>query len=93
MKRGFGRNAVALRIEGGDPSALNDSRLVAKVIRRSDETEVLLSEGANAQDLLKALVASGAQITRFELIEPSLHDIFITKVDETDGQAAGDHQA
>lgn len=93
VKRSFGRNAVALRIEGGDTSALNDSGLVAKVIQRSDEMEALLAEGANAQALLRGLVASGAQITKFELIEPSLHDIFITKVDETDGQASGDHQA
>lgn len=93
VKRSFGRNAVALRIEGGDTSALQDSSLVAKVVPRSDELEALLAEGANAQELLRRLVASGAQITRFELVEPSLHDIFITKVDETDGQATGDNQA
>lgn len=94
VKRGFGRNAVALRIEGGDiSSALDDASLVAKVITRSDEVEVLLSDGADAQALLRRLVASGAHITKFELVEPSLHDIFITKVDETDGQASGDNQA
>ncbi|HEY0319389.1 MAG TPA: ATP-binding cassette domain-containing protein [Pyrinomonadaceae bacterium] len=93
LKRSFGRNAVALRIEGGDTNALQDSALVAKVIQRSDEMEALLAEGADAQELLRRLVAGGAQITKFELIEPSLHDIFITKVDETDGQASSDHQA
>lgn len=93
VKRSFGRNAIALRVEGGDTSALNDPSLVAKVMPRSDEMEVLLSEGADAQALLRGLVARGAQITKFELVEPSLHDIFITKVDETDGQASGYHQA
>jgi ABC-2 type transport system ATP-binding protein len=91
VKRSFGRNAVALRLEGGDTSALQDSTLVSKVVPRSDEMEALLAEGADAQELLRRLVASGARITRFELIEPSLHDIFITKVDETDGQATGDN--
>ncbi|HEV7842490.1 MAG TPA: DUF4162 domain-containing protein, partial [Pyrinomonadaceae bacterium] len=93
IKRSFGRNAVALRIEGGDTTVLQDSSLVAKVIQRSDETEALLAEGADAQELLRRLVAAGTQLTKFELIEPSLHDIFITKVDETDEQASGDHQA
>jgi ABC-2 type transport system ATP-binding protein len=93
IKRSFGRNAVALRIESGDMAALEDTELVSKVIQRSDEMEVLLAEGADAQALLKRLVSAGAQVTRFELVEPSLHDIFITKVDETDEQAAGNHQA
>ena len=93
VKRGFGRNAVTLRVEGGDMTALQDSRLVTTVIERSDEMEALLAEGADAQELLKRLVAAGARITKFELVEPSLHDIFITKVDETDGQASGNHQA
>jgi len=30
--------------------------------------------------LLEKLIAAGAQITRFELVEPSLNDIFIEKV-------------
>ncbi len=93
IKRSFGRNAVALRIEEGDQTALQDERLVAKLIHHSDEMEALLAEGADAQALLRRLVEAGARVTKFELIEPSLHDIFITKVDETDGQAAGDNQA
>jgi ABC-2 type transport system ATP-binding protein len=93
IKRSFGRNAVALRIEEGDQTALQDESLVAKLVQRSDEMEVLLAEGADSQALLRRLVASGAKVTKFELVEPSLHDIFISKVDETDGQAAGDNQA
>jgi ABC-2 type transport system ATP-binding protein len=93
IKRSFGRNAVALRIEGGDTAVLQDSALVSKVVSRSDEVEALLAAGADAQELLRRLVAAGAQVTKFELVEPSLHDIFITKVDETDGQASSDHQA
>ena len=79
VKRGFGRNAVALRLEGGD-SVLADRSLVAKIDRDSDELEALLAPGADAQELLNRLVSSGAKLTKFELVEPSLNDIFIEKV-------------
>jgi len=32
--------------------------------------------------LLKRLIATGATIEKFEMVEPSLNDIFITKVTE-----------
>jgi len=79
VKRGFGRNAVALRYEGGD-GVLEDRALVASVERHSDDTEALLAPGADAQELLRRLIAAGASVTKFELVEPSLHDIFIEKV-------------
>ena len=84
IKRGFGRNAVALRIEGDGERVLSDPTLVTKVERRSDEVEALLAEGADAQELLRRLVAAGARVTKFELVEPSLSDIFIEKVGETE---------
>jgi len=83
VKRSFGRNSVALRIEGGSDGVLEDRSLVAKVERNSDEIEALLAEGADAQELLKRLLASGATVSRFELVEPSLNDIFIAKVEES----------
>ena len=79
VKRSFGRNSVALRSDGGD-GVLNDRHLVAKVERHSDEIEVLLADGADAQEFLRRLITSGASVTKFELIEPSLNDIFIAKV-------------
>lgn len=81
VRRSFGRNIIALRIEGGD-GVLEDRGLLAKVERRGDEIEALLAEGADAQDLLTRLVAEGARIYKFELVEPRLHDIFIEKVTE-----------
>jgi ABC-2 type transport system ATP-binding protein len=47
-----------------------------------DYSEVLLAEGADEQEVLRRLVAGGARVTRFESVEPSLHDIFIRKVSE-----------
>jgi ABC-2 type transport system ATP-binding protein len=81
IKKSFGRNAVALRVEGGN-DVLSDASLVSKLERHSDEIEVLLAPGAGAQELLKRLVTSGAVVTKFEMIEPSLNDIFIQKIGE-----------
>ncbi|MDQ5843698.1 MAG: ABC transporter ATP-binding protein [Acidobacteriota bacterium] len=82
VKRSYGRNAVALRITGGD-DVLADNELVSTFQRHSDVVEAMLAPQASAQQLLMRLVAAGATIERFEMIEPSLHDIFILNVTET----------
>jgi ABC-2 type transport system ATP-binding protein len=81
VKRGFSRNAVALRLVGGE-SVLQNGELVSHVKRDSDGIEVLLAENTSPQTLLKELIAADAIVERFEMIEPSLHDIFIEKVTE-----------
>ena len=81
IRRSFSRNAVALQFDGGD-GLLNDPALVANIRQNGDDFEILLVPGANPQTLLKRLVDAGAAVTRFELVEPSLHDIFIEKVRE-----------
>ena len=81
VKRAAGRNAVALRLDGG-ADVLADRSLVSKIEHHSDGMELLLAEDANAQALLKRLIAAGAKIERFEMIEPSLNNIFIEKVSE-----------
>lgn len=82
IRRSFSRNAVALKIEGGD-GLLEDKSIIANVRQNGEDTEVLLVPGVDAQMLLKQLVESGAVVNKFELAEPSLHDIFIEKVRET----------
>ncbi|MDQ6787297.1 MAG: ATP-binding cassette domain-containing protein [Acidobacteriota bacterium] len=82
VKQSFGKNLIALRSEGGG-EVLQDKSLVAKVIENADEREIELAENADAQILLKKLIESGATIYKFEQIEPSLNDIFIEKVKET----------
>ena len=81
IRSSFGRNSVALRYEGGD-GVLEDSKLVSKVERHADEVEALLADGASAQTLLRRLIESGATVGKFEMVEPSLNDIFIAKVTE-----------
>jgi len=81
VKAGFGKNLIALRAVGGE-TVLQDKSLVAKLTAHADELEIELAENADAQILLKRLLESGAAITKFEQIEPSLNDIFIEKIKE-----------
>lgn len=82
VKRSFGRNAVAIRAEGS-ADVFDDAELVENVKHHSDHVEVMLVPGADDQELLRRLVARGARVSRFEQVEPSLHEIFIAKVRET----------
>ncbi|CAN5613604.1 ATP-binding cassette domain-containing protein [soil metagenome] len=79
VKESYGKNLIALRASGGN-GVLDDESLVVKVIEHADEKEIHLAENANSQMLLKKLIESGANISKFEEIEPSLNDIFIEKV-------------
>ncbi len=79
VKASFGRNLIALRLVGGE-SVLEDKSLVAKITTHADELEIELAENADAQNLLKRLIESGATVSKFEQIEPSLNDIFIEQV-------------
>ena len=82
IKRSFGRNSIAVRCEGGD-GVLDDPALVSKLVRHADEAEALLAPEADAQMLLRRLLDAGAVIGKFEIVEPSLNDIFIAKVTES----------
>jgi ABC-2 type transport system ATP-binding protein len=79
VKGSFSKNLIALRCVGGD-AVFEDKTLVARVTAHADEREIELAENADAQVLLKRLIESGAAISKFEQVEPSLNDIFIEKV-------------
>jgi ABC-2 type transport system ATP-binding protein len=81
VKESYGKNLIALRVAGED-GVLNDNSLVKRFERHADEIEVEMADGADDQALLRKLVDSGATISKFEKIEPSLNDIFIDAVGE-----------
>jgi ABC-2 type transport system ATP-binding protein len=81
IKESYNRNMIALRAIGGE-TVLDDKTLVAKLTEHADEKELVLAENADEQMLLKKLIDSGAKISKFEKIEPSLNDIFIERVTE-----------
>ncbi len=82
VKNSFSKNLIALRCTGGE-TVLEDKTLVAKITQHADEMEIELAENADAQILLKKLIENGANISKFERTEPSLNDIFIEKITET----------
>ena len=82
VRRSFAQNVVALRVEGAD-GLLNDPELITNVRQKGDDTEVLLTADASPQVLLKRLVDANVKIAKFELVEPTLHDIFVARVKES----------
>ncbi len=79
IKESYGKNVISLRCIGGE-KVLNDKNLVSNIIEHSDEKEIFLADDADPQMLLRKLIESGAEITKFEMVEPSLNDIFIDNV-------------
>jgi ABC-2 type transport system ATP-binding protein len=59
---------------------LNNRRLAASVDDQNRFFEIELAAGANPQELLRQVVALGVPVERFELIQPSLHQIFLERV-------------
>jgi len=84
IKDSHGSRNVALSLEAGSSNGvgeiLADRRLVQRVDDSNRYFEVELVEGANPQELLHRIVATGAVIQRFELVQPSLHQIFLERV-------------
>ena len=57
-----------------------DRRLISRVDDHNRYYELELAPGADAQEVLRRVVATGAAIQRFELVLPSLHQIFLERV-------------
>ena len=81
IKKSYGKNTVRVEYTG-DGNFLDLPDLVEKLNHFGAVVEAKLRPGADPQEILKAAVARGVRLTRFELVEPPLHDIFIEKVSE-----------
>lgn len=79
VKESYGTNLIAFRGSNAD-RIMRDRSLVERVVSHADEQELHLAPGVEPQRVLKALIDSGANVTKFEITEPSLNDIFIEKV-------------
>ena len=82
IKRGFGNRAIAIDGEGIE-SVTNDPAFVDKAQRFHDRIEVHPAAGVDGQQLLHRLIAVGAHVRRFEMVEPSLNEIFIESVNRS----------
>jgi ABC-2 type transport system ATP-binding protein len=82
IKAKFGRNTVQLEYEGED-GFLGDGDLVQSFNNYGNYVEVRLKPGADPQQLLHRAAAK-ARVNKFELMEPSLEEIFIEAVGKRD---------
>jgi ABC-2 type transport system ATP-binding protein len=62
---------------------------VSRVDDSNRAFEIELAPGADPQRLLRQLVESGAVVERFELVHPSLHQIFLQRVGAANAAAIG----
>jgi len=77
IKAGYERNRVIVEFEGS--SAFLNSEEIAEARNFSGHVEIRLKDHGNAQKLLHE-AAAVATIYRYELVEPSLEEIFIQTV-------------
>ena len=84
IKKSYGHNRVEISFEGQQNGhMLQGNPLAKKVDSYEGHVSVELASGASAQQLLKEVSARSA-ISRFEVMEPSLEEIFIDVVGKTD---------
>lgn len=86
VKARHGKNTVVLAFDG-DGSFIESLPGVAKVTDFKQYLEVRLKDGEDAQPLLRE-AAARLRLRRFEIVEPSLHDIFVLTVTAHGKEAA-----
>ncbi len=80
--RGMSERKIALEAENVN-GVLDDQTLIKHVTQRNHHLELTLQETADAQEILRRLVAAGTTIQRFEMVAPTLNEIFIESVKRT----------
>ncbi|MFN2572231.1 MAG: ABC transporter ATP-binding protein [Gemmatimonadales bacterium] len=91
VKQRHGGKHLIVAFDGNQGDAQQifaDRRLVAKIQDFGQQAELELAPNADAQEILKGLVNSGARLARFELASPSLHTIFVDLVGPAAATAA-----
>ena len=87
VKAQHGTRVVALSVAGDARPQIAHILADRALVTRADDSnrfyEIELAPGADAQTLLRRVVETGAPIQRFELVQPSLHQIFLEKVGAT----------
>src|ERR1019366_7278452 len=87
VKHEHGGNNVAIALADGGADlvhrVLSDHKMVERVDDSNRFFEISLQKDADPQALLRRLIEAGAKVQRFELVQPSLHQIFLEKVGAT----------
>ena len=89
VKRRMGRQVVRLSVDGRDGAAsdgaggagwVEELSGVTVTRRGEDYVELHVASGTDPEQVLSAALARGDRVTRFEIADPSLEEIFIEKV-------------
>lgn len=78
VKARYGQNTIMMDYEG--PDGFLQASQIKHLKRYPNYVEIRMEDGADAQQILQQAVSGGARVNRFELVEPSLHEIFIESV-------------
>jgi ABC-2 type transport system ATP-binding protein len=76
VRRQYAGNAVLVRVAGDLPAVPG----VQSATPYNHATKWTLAEGTTPQDVLRGLVASGANVEQFEIALPTLEEVFIRAV-------------
>lgn len=81
IKKSYGRNHLFIKCEGDIEDLIKETGM--EVLNDNMEyMELMVSSEKDAQELLRKIVERNIPIIRFELREPTLHEIFIERVGE-----------
>lgn len=84
IKRKAGKNTVVIDFEGSDTflDTMEARQLIRINVRSKNRAEVRLLHNTKPREVLDEALRSANDITRFELVEPSMREIFVTAVTE-----------
>jgi ABC-2 type transport system ATP-binding protein len=85
IRAAYGKSSLEIEYEGELPF-LNDTRLITSYNNFANFVEAKMAPGADSQELLQ-LASKTARISRFELVVPSLEQIFIDTVSSPKAEA------
>jgi ABC-2 type transport system ATP-binding protein len=85
VKRSTGRQTVRLATSrDGDPGWLGSLPHVIVTRPGEDYTELHVDAGGDPQEVLRAAIAHGGEVLRFEVADPSLEEVFVERVGALD---------
>jgi len=84
IKREAGKNTVVIDFDGKDTflDTMEAKQLIRINVRSKNRAEVRLLHNTKPREVLTEALISTDDITRFELVEPSMREIFVTAVTE-----------
>ncbi|MGI8657828.1 MAG: ABC transporter ATP-binding protein, partial [Candidatus Limnocylindria bacterium] len=95
VKRAMGRQVVRLATDGDGQNVewLTQIPGVELTARREDYVELHVPAGRDPDTILRAAIDRGERVTRFEIADPSLEEIFVEHVGRRAVDEADEHLA